>query len=82
MSAFRAFDGVRVLSVEGVVPWSDVGDEARPPRIGDKAAVVEVLHALGHPDGFECECVDEQGRTLWLATFHAEALELIAKDTR
>lgn len=82
MSTIRAFDGVRVLSVEGVVPWRDFGDDTRPPRIGDEATVVEVLHALGHPDGFECECVDEHGRTLWLATFHAEALELIAKDTR
>ena len=82
MSAFQAFDGVRVLSAEGVVPWNGFGDDDRPPRIGDVATVVEVLHAPGHPDGFECECVDAQGRTLWLATFHAEALEPIAKDTR
>jgi len=82
MSALSVFDGVRVLSVEYVVPWSDFAEDARPPRIGDVATVVEVLHAPGHPDGFECECVDDHGRTLWLATFHAEALELIAKDIR
>ena len=82
MSVLHAFDAVRVLSVEGVVPWSDFSDDTRPPRIGDVATVVDILHTPGHPDGFECECVDEHGRTLWLATFHAEALELIAKDTR
>ncbi|MGN6150784.1 MAG: hypothetical protein ACTHOH_02090 [Lysobacteraceae bacterium] len=65
MSDFRELDGVRVLSVEGVVPWRDFGDDARLPRIGDVATVVKVLHAPGHPDGFECECVDGHGRTLW-----------------
>lgn len=81
MSDLREFDGVRVLSVEGV-QWSRLADDGHPPRIGDVATVVEVLHAPGHPDGFECECVDEHGRTLWVETFHRDALELIAKDTR
>ena len=81
MSALGTFDGVRVLSVEGM-QWSRFPEDGRPPRIGDVATVVDVLHVPGHPDGFECECVDEHGRTLWVETFHGESLEPIAKDTR
>jgi hypothetical protein len=37
----------------------------REPRVGDQGAVV---HVLG-PDEYTVECVDHDGRTVWLADF-------------
>ena len=42
----------------------------RQPRVGDQAAVVNI----SKPDHRILECVDSDGRTLWLAEFHVEEL--------
>jgi hypothetical protein len=46
-------------------------DVRREPRVGDQGAIVSVLDA----DHFSVECVDGEGRTLWLADFRRDELE-------
>ena len=71
---FEPHDSVRVARL--LFPSRDVdGASAQPPqpRIGDKATVVD---ALG--EGlYLVERATDDGRTLWLAEFHAAELELI-----
>ena len=76
MSALRELDVVRVISLEGM----RCGLEeryARAPRIGDIAAVVMLLRAPKHADGYLCECVAEDGATCWLATFPRGSIEAV-----
>jgi hypothetical protein len=47
----------------------------RPPRVGDHGAIVEVLHAPGHPDRYVVEVGGPGGVPVWLADFAAEELE-------
>jgi hypothetical protein len=48
-----------------------------PPQVGDRGAVVEILHAPGQPDRYVVECVDASGETLWLGEFSADELALV-----
>jgi hypothetical protein len=74
MTTIRELDVVRVVSIEGT-QYSLEEQCERAPQIGDLATVMALLHASKHPDGYMCECVGGDGRTLWLATFLREALE-------
>jgi hypothetical protein len=48
----------------------------REPRVGDQGAIVSVLDA----DHFSVECVDGEGRTLWLAHFHRDELDSVTAN--
>jgi len=74
MNALRERDVVRVVSLDGMTCGRDAF-YARAPEMGDIAAVVMMLRAPKYPDGYLCECVAENGSSLWLATFPREALE-------
>jgi hypothetical protein len=74
MNAIRECDIVRIVSLEGMRCGLEDRYE-RAPQVGDLAAVAMLLRAPKHADGYLCECVADDGRTLWLATFPREALE-------
>ncbi len=49
----------------------------RPPRIGDKGCIVDVLQAPGLPNRFIVECSGSDGVAIWLAEFSPEELEVL-----
>jgi hypothetical protein len=49
----------------------------RSPQVGDTGTIVEILGAAGLPDVYVVECVDSDGRTLWLGDLIAQELELV-----
>lgn len=55
-------------------PWRT---NARPPRIGDIGAVVEVLARSAQSPRFVVECVAEDGSTSWLSEFDGQELEVV-----
>lgn len=74
MNTLNEYDVVRVLSLDGM-ECGELDRYWRAPEIGDIATVVMLLRAQPAPDGYLLECLDDDGRTLWLATFPREALE-------
>lgn len=72
--SFEALDVVRIARL--LHPSRDVdGASAEPPqpRVGERATVVDFLG-----DGlYLVEHLTDDGRTLWLAEFHEEELELL-----
>lgn len=74
MSALNERDVVRVLSLAGM-ECGELDRHWRTPDIGDIATVVMMLRTQPGRDGYLLECVDDDGRTVWLATFPREALE-------
>jgi hypothetical protein len=70
-------DVVRVLSLDGM-QCGERDQYWRTPEIGDVAAVVMLLRVPPDSDGYLLECVDSDGRTLWLASFPRDALEPLA----
>ncbi|ALN55893.1 hypothetical protein GLE_0535 [Lysobacter enzymogenes] len=74
----REFDTVRLIAP---IPPARIDRSVglRAPRIGDLGAVVHAYAAApAHEPLFAVECVDAQGRTLWLAD--ALACELARID--
>lgn len=55
-------------------PWRT---NARPPRIGDIGAVVEVLAQSARSPRFIVECIAEDGSTSWLSEFDSPELEVV-----
>ena len=47
----------------------------RPPQIGDKGVIVDILHASGHPDRYIVECSGPDGVAVWLGDFSSEELQ-------
>lgn len=79
MNPIREHDVVRVVSLEGMTCGRDPY-YARQPEVGDIVTVLMPLRAPGHPDGYLCECVAEDGSSLWLATFPRAALSTMEAD--
>ena len=76
---FQPLDSVRVTRL--VVPTREVdGFSAEPPqpRVGESGIVVEPLG----DDLYLVERATDDGRTLWLAEFHASELELLDRPSR
>jgi hypothetical protein len=77
--AFQQLDEVRVVRL--VVAAREVdGFTADPPqpRVGESGTVVEPLG----DDLYLVERATDDGRTLWLAEFHASELELVDRPPR
>lgn len=49
----------------------------RPPQIGDKGIIVDILQVEGLPNNYVVECTDQDGITIWLADFNAIELDVI-----
>ncbi len=62
---------VRITWVDGDRAFSGTEGVARPPKIGDIGAVVDVHSETA----VAVECVDADGHTLWLADFHLAEIE-------
>lgn len=76
---FQRLDEVRVVRL--VVAAREVdgsGAEPPQPRLGESGIVVEPLG----DDLYLVERVTDDGRTLWLAEFHASELELVDRPPR
>jgi hypothetical protein len=76
---FQLLDSVRVTRL--VVAKREVdGFTAEPPqpRVGESGTVVELLG----DDLYLVERATDDGRTLWLAEFHASELELLDRLSR
>jgi hypothetical protein len=76
---FQRLDSVRVTRL--VVATREVdGFTAEPPqpRVGEGGTVVELLG----DDLYLVERATDDGRTLWLAEFHASELELLDRPSR
>ena len=79
---FEEYDVVRVKKL--LTPsrsFDGSQDIARAPKIGDEGAIV---HLSETNDQTLCvvECVNKEGRTVWLADFVPEELELVWKAPR
>ena len=70
MPELRAHDVVRVRALPAYADATSI----TAPGLGDRGAVVEVLHAPSLGDRLLVECCDSRGRTLWLAEFPPESL--------
>jgi hypothetical protein len=73
---FEPLDGVRVARL--VVAEREVdgaGAEPPQPRVGERGVVVEWVG----DDVYLVERATDDGRTIWLAEFHASELELVAR---
>jgi hypothetical protein len=46
----------------------------RPPRVGDRGTVVDILQAPGLPDKYVVEASGPDGITVWLGDFTADEL--------
>jgi hypothetical protein len=73
-------DVVRVVRIiECNRPYSGTESVCRPPRVGDRGAIVSVP-THGYDDApYTVESVTPEGYTLWLADFLPDELELIAR---
>ena len=47
----------------------------RPPQVGDRGTIVDILHAPGLPDSYVVECSGQDGVAIWLGEFASEELE-------
>jgi len=72
--AFKELDIVLVRALQTSTRPVD-GSELvrRQPRVGGRGIVVHVLGLKA----YVVECVDEDGRTVWLADFHDDELALV-----
>lgn len=73
MMNFRQYDVVKLTKL--LAPLDDSDDEfnLRQPVVGDVATIIEVY---SKPPGYELECSDHNGITLWLMAFHPDDIEL------
>ena len=70
-------DSVRIVRLLAPSrPFDGTRSAARAPRVGDTGTVVDVLP---NEAGFQVESVDDQGATVWLATFVTTELELVER---
>ena len=64
---FSQYDVVRVVSIlDKASVLVDALNCRRPPKVGDLATILEVYN---DPYGFELECSDSDGYTVWLGGY-------------
>ncbi|MBC3935470.1 DUF4926 domain-containing protein [Undibacterium sp. CY7W] len=70
---FRQYDVVKLKKL--LAPTVNSYDEfnSRRPLVGDVATIIEVYE---EPPGYELECSDQNGNTVWLIAFRPEDIEL------
>ena len=54
----------------------------RPPCVGDVATICHEYEPSNARAAVAVECVDENGRTIWLADFSRDELKLVASSAR
>ena len=79
MKRFEQYSRVVFKSCTKIIADDEMSFGTRASRAGDKAAIVEVYDTP--TAGYELECVNEAGSTIWLISFSAEEVELeVSKD--
>jgi hypothetical protein len=69
----KQYDVVRIVAILDASVIGKAHPYQRPPRIGDRAAVLEIY---SHPPGNELECCGTDGHTIWLGGFSPDDLVL------
>lgn len=72
-SGFGRFDLVRILRISRPGHTPSISTWQREPRVGDVAVILDVYES---PAGYELECTDDTGRTLWVEPFRLDEIEL------
>lgn len=83
MKRFIEFDTVRIVTIHGPAGRHLAADDyERLPEVGDVGTIVHLTPTYD-PDGTETrfivESVDTSGRSVWLAEFSREELELVSR---
>jgi hypothetical protein len=77
MPTLKQSDVVRVRSTDHV-PVDDASRFGqRLPRVGDTGTIIGMVRAPGIVDAFMVKSVADDGSTLWVAGFTADALEVV-----
>jgi len=80
MASLREYDVVRVVKLIDLArKFAGTEGVRRPPRIGDVATVCHEYDPEDPAAPVAVEMVDHEGRTLWLADFHRNELELLER---
>jgi hypothetical protein len=86
---FVEFDAVRVIRLTrltrewGLPPeWRGAQSAFRAPEIGDRGVVMSALRPDEPGAPVVVECMREDGRTVWVADFDPDELELIEATPR
>ena len=78
MRQLKEYDVVRVsLLLTDERAYDGTPGVCRPPEVGDVAAICHQYSG----DWFVVERVDPEGKTIWLAEFTTQELELVNKPT-
>lgn len=75
------FTVVRIKKINKAFRKEELFNGERLPEVGDVATIVEIYE---EPNlGYELECCNENGGTVWLMTFHPEdaEFEIVATNT-
>ena len=72
---FTQYDAVRIKGFASTPAPEIVGGpcNSRVPQIGDIATNIEVYE---NPSGYELECSDSDGITVWLLAFGADEIDM------
>lgn len=73
MSFIKIYDVVTIKELRKPVDFQPDGTSVRAPGVGDVATVIEVY---SDPPGYELECSEKDGITIWLWAFAPEDIEL------
>ena len=77
MTEIREYDVVRVINLKiADRPYDGTASVMRPPRIGDVGTVLHEYRPEDSTGPVVVESSDENGRTIWLADFERDELEL------
>lgn len=74
MKAIKQYSKVKIINVRPDLKYT-LGEGEM--EIGNIGWVVEIYKVAGRPDGYEVECVMENGDTKWMAVFYREDIEPI-----
>lgn len=69
----NCYDVVRVVGILNDAVLTDSPHHQRPPRVGDQATILAIYT---DPPGFELECSDSNGITIWLGGYSPDDLVL------
>ncbi|MFC0351067.1 hypothetical protein [Undibacterium danionis] len=71
--SFKIYDVVRLIAINSDELCLGDAFNTRPPQVGDIATILEIYD---NPPGFELECSDKLGGTVWLLGFQEKDVQL------
>ena len=70
---FKIYDVVRLVAINNQQMLESDTFNLSPPKVGDVATILEIYD---DPPGYELECCDEYGITVWLLGFREGDIRL------